>query len=333
MLNGGPTPWLLRYIANYPMARVTNACALIVTPYDDRRQFELSHMGSVLTWGLKRQGVRWILHNPARGWFNPDGVDAVLSWPYGFKKWPGFLKNCVEFEWRAREMGLPVINGLAGCDFRHSWCSRLWTQAGIPCAGYQPFREWEDIQLRYPLILRSDAVHRGLNMFFVRGPREARRVLSFDIAPPLDVASEFIDTRSPDGYFRKWRSHVIGNQVIPRQVQLSKSWKVNLDAAQLCAEALDEDRRFISEGEPHAGLVALAARALRSDIIALDYSKRSDGSYIFWEGNRNFDLSVGGQMWQQFRRTTGRTNEECVESVRVISDAMAQLIIARAHQC
>jgi len=79
-------------------------------------------------------------------------------------------------------------------------------------------------------------------------------------------------------------------------------------------------------------LVALAAKALRSDIIALDYSKKTDGSYIFWEGNRNFDLSVGGQMWSQFRRSTGRSREECVESVRVIGDAIGELILERAGQ-
>jgi hypothetical protein len=326
------TPRLLRLIANYPRATATNARAIVVTPYDDQQRFQRSHMGSVLTWGLKRKGIDWILHNPANGKPEADGFDAVLCWPYGFRESPGFLRNCIQFERSARQMDLPVINSLAGCDFRHTWCLRLWAQAGIPCANYQRLRPGKDIQLKYPLILRTDALHRGLNMFFVRDPEEARRVLQLDITPPLDLALEFIDTQAPDGFFRKWRSHVIGNKVIPRQAQLSKTWKVNLDAARLCGEALEEDRRFISAGEPHAGLVALAARALRSDIIALDYSKTSDGSYIFWEGNRNFDLSVGGQMWWQFRRTTGRPDEECVESVRLIGDAIGELIVARARR-
>ena len=111
--------------------------------------------------------------------------------------------------------------------------------------------------------------------------------------------------------------------MIPRQVQLSKTWKVNLDEAEPSEQAVEENRQLISQGEPHAGLVALSAKALGYDIIALDYSKKPDGSYVFWEVIRNFDLSVGGRMWSQYRRTTERTHEDCVESVRVIGNAIA----------
>jgi hypothetical protein len=322
-------PQLVRRIARYPRAMVTRVRVAIITAYDDQERFQRSHMGSVLTWGLKRKGVDWVLHNPVNE-LDARQFDAVLCWPYGFREAPGFLRNCLELERRTADNGPPVINGLAGCDFRHTWCLRLWKSAGIPCARYERLGKPEYLQLKYPQILRSDALHRGLNMFFASDSEEAKRILQLGVSPPLDLGLEFVDTRGADGYYRKWRSHVIGNRVIPRQAQLTTSWKVNLDAALASEQALEEDRQFISEGEPHAGLVALAAKALRSDIIALDYSKKPDGSYIFWEGNRNFDLSVGGRMWSQFRRTTGRSREECVQSVRVIGDAMAELIIERA---
>jgi hypothetical protein len=324
-------PELLRLIAKYPKATVANARVIILTPYADQQQFERSHMGSVLTWGMKRKGVDWVLVNPAQWKFDPDGFDAVLCWPYGFRDVPGFVRKCVAIERRARDRGLAVVNSLAKCDFCHTWCLRLWNKAGIQCAKHQRLREWHAIRLKYPLILRTDHLHRGLNMFLVNDSEEARQVSQLEINPPLDLALEFVDTRSSDGYFRKWRSHVIGNKVIPRQVQLSKSWKVNLDEAEPCEQAVEENRQLISQGEPHAGLVALSARALGADIIALDYSKKPDGSYVFWEGNRNFDLSVGGQMWLQYRRTTGRSHEDCVESVRVIGDAIAALVMERAH--
>ena len=101
--------------------------------------------------------------------------------------------------------------------------------------------------------------------------------------------------------------------MIPRQVQLSRSWKVNLDAAELCPQSAAENQAFIAGGEQDAALVAFAARALNAEIIALDYSKKPDGSYIFWEGNRNFDLSIEGEMWRQYQYTTGLSEEECVK--------------------
>jgi hypothetical protein len=322
-------PPLLKFIANYPRGAASAAHAVIVTPYGEDR-FQRSHMGSVLTWGLKRKGVDWVLHDPANKQFNLDGFDVVLSWGYGFREAPRFLQNCLRFERRARDNGIPVINSLDGCDFRHTWCLRLWTAAGIQCARYQYLAPDRALHLRYPVILRTDALHRGRNMFLVREVEEARRIIQLGSKPPLDLALEFIDTKGPDGFYRKWRSYVIGDRVIPRQLQLTSGWKVNLDAAEASEQALEEDRQFISGGESRADLVALAARILKSDLIALDYSMMPDGSYIFWEGNRNFDVSVGGYMWSQFRRSTGRSNEECVESLRVLGDAVAELVLERA---
>lgn len=327
---GGRTPRLMRFIARYPRASATTARVVIVTAYDSQERFQQSHMGSVLIWGLKRKGLDWVLHNPVKQHLDTRSFDAALFWPYGFRETPGFLSSCARFERRLRDSGIPVINSLTGCDLRHTWCLRLWTRSGLPCARYQRLSPDEDLRLEYPVILRTDGIHRGMNMFYAEDREEARRILQRNIAPPLDLGLEFINTKGPDGYYRKWRSHVIGDRVIPRQVQLTKNWKVNLHAAVDSEQALEEDRKFVLEGEPHAGLVALAARVLNSDIIALDYSKREDGSYVFWEGNRNFDLSVGGEMWAQFLRSTGRSDAECVESVRAIGDSIAELILERA---
>lgn len=331
LTQGGETNWLWQRIANRPRPRVADAYIMIVNPFEDPQQFARSHMGRVLIWGLTRRRIEWVLRNPARRRLLPERFDAVLCWPYGYRESPGFLEYCVELEERARETGVPVVNSLAGCNLRHSWCLGLWREAGVECADYQLISRWKDIHLDYPLILRTDTLHLGLNMQLATDRKEAKRILRRKITPPLDMAIEFVDTIGDDSYYRKWRSHVIGNTVIPRQVQLSRTWKVNLDAAEYCSKSLAENQTFIAEGEPEAELVAFAARALSADVIALDYSKKRDGSYIFWEGNRNFDLSIGGEMWRQYQSTTGLTDDECVEGVRAIGDAIADLIIDRAQ--
>ncbi len=98
-------------------------------------------------------------------------------------------------------------------------------------------------------------------MFLVNDAEEMQRVAQLEIRP-----SRFwhwiCRHEKFRRLFRKWRSHVIGNKVIPRQVQLSKTWKVNLDEAEPSEQAVEENRQLISQGEPHAGLVALSAKAL-----------------------------------------------------------------------
>jgi hypothetical protein len=318
-----------RQVGRYTRS-VATARLIILTTYD-QDHFNQSPIARVLAWGLKRKRVHWVLHNPANWKVDADRFDAALCWPYGFRKRPAFVRHCAEFERRSNRIGLPVVNSLADCDFRHTWCLRRWRAAAIPCAPYQRISSWNDIWIEYPVILRADGVHKGVNMFLASDETEAMRICQQEPTPPLDLALKFIDTKNRDGYYRKWRSHVVGNRVIPRQLQLSKTWKVNLDGSASCAQAVEEDRNFIQGGEPHGGLVALAAKVLGADIVALDYSKKPDGSYIFWDGNRNFDLSVGGQMWDQFRRATGRSDEDCLESLKIISDAIADLVIERAQ--
>jgi hypothetical protein len=109
---------------------------------------------------------------------------------------------------------------------------------------------------------------------------------------------------------------------VPRQLQISAHWIVNLDGAKPIQQAVDEDRAFYRSGETNPEIVMRAAAALGSEIVALDYSRRGD-DYVFWEGNRNFDMSLGGQMWRQFCDATGRSDAEAVQSVFRLANAIA----------
>jgi hypothetical protein len=306
---------------------------LVLSPRQTRVDFERTGASLVLAWGLDARGINWETYNPADPIPNLREYDAVLAWPYGLK-YKGFLANCKAFERVCIEYGVPVVNSLQHFNIRHSYGLYCWKQEGIPCADYQHISCFKDIKLDYPLILRTDGVHRGRNVYLVSNPKEARNVLENGYSdpsyPPVDLAIQYIDTQSPDGYYRKWRSHVVGDKVIPRQLTLSREWVVHLDSAVFDQQAAEEDRRFVEEGEPRADLVIRAARALDADIVALDYSRLRDGSYIFWEGNRNYDLSVGGGMWEQFSRSTNRTDEQLMNSLLVIGEAIADLLLNAA---
>lgn len=308
---------------------------LVLTPYEEVEEFKQSGPSLVMTWGMDSRRIEWVLHNPARKRADLSEFDAVLSWPYGLRE-KGFFRNSKEFEQVCMDAGIPVVNSFRAYNTRHSRALYLWRKNNIPCASYQHIKSFEDITFDYPLILRTDGVHRGRNMYLCFNPSEARAVIERSHAetefPPVDLAIQFIETVSPDGYYRKWRSHVIGDRIVPRQMSLSRNWMIHLDASSWSALAIEEDRKFIAEGESQAELVIRAAKVLGSDIIALDYSKLRDGSYIFWEGNRNYDLSVGGEMWKQFQNSTGRTDSQCMESLMRIGEAIADLVIERASE-
>jgi hypothetical protein len=303
---------------------------LVLTPYPHPAQFQMISSSRMLTWGFKAHGIDYILHHPGVERSDLEDFDAVFCWAYGFKQRPAALASCLEFEAAARAEGIPVINSLASFSIAHSSCLRAWHAAGIPCAPYEHVSCAADITLPYPVILRTDGVHRGQHMHLARNRAEADEIFARAARNPLlprpNLAIQFIDTRDADGYFRKWRSHVIGARVVPRQAQLSTSWIVNLDGARPLPKAVEEDRKFYRSGDPNPDMLVRAAAALGSEIVALDYSKRGD-DYIFWEGNRNFDLSVGGPMWRQFRTATGRSDAETVESVFRLADNIAEHVL------
>lgn len=324
----GPSPLhpalaaaVTRFRARSPSARV-----LVLTPYPNPAYFEMISSCRMLTWGLKGNGIDYTLHHPGIPRTDLSSFDAVLSWAYGFKQRPAALASCLEFESMARQAGVPVVNSLASFSITHSSCLRAWHLAGIPCAPYQHVASTSDIALPFPVILRTDGVHRGQHMHLARDPDEAEAVFEHadnnPSIPKPNLAIQFIDTSGPDGYYRKWRSHVIGSRIVPRQLQLSTNWIVNLDGAQPMQQAVEEDRQFYRDGETSPDIVVRAAAALGSEIVALDYSKHGD-SYIFWEGNRNFDLSVGGRMWRQFCGATGRSDGEAVQSIFRLANAIA----------
>ena len=303
---------------------------LVLTPYAYPSLFSRISSNQMLTWGLRANRIHYTLHNPVLPRNDLQTFDAVLCWAYGFKRFPLALQACHAFEDRARELGIPVVNSLKAFSIAHSSCLRAWTAAGIRCAKYQHIVSADDIQLQYPLILRTDGVHRGRHMHLVRDREEAEAVfhqaaLHPEIPKP-NLALEFVDTRGVDGYFRKRRSHVVGNTVVPRQAQISTNWIVNLDGAVPLDVAIAEDQNFVKNGEPEPEFLLRAARTMGSEIVALDYTKHGD-EYIFWEGNRNFDLSVGGKMWKQFCRSTGRSDQEAAQSIMRLANAIGHHVL------
>ncbi len=320
-----------------------SANLLVLTPYESAAELAADRVaGRWLLHALAARGIGWQLHQPWQPLPPLAGFDAVLCWSYRWAR-NNYLYWARRAEERCAGEGLPVVNGTRHADATHSWFLTAWRQAGVACAACRRFARFGDFGLGYPLILRRDGVHQGQDVHLAGSPREARRLIEErlrDLAelPPrerpkgrLDLAVEFVDTRDPQGRYRKWRSYVIGGRVLPRMLNVSRHWLVNFGNLIEDEAAVAEDREFVRGGEPQAEQVRRAAALTGADIVALDYGRRADGSVVFWEANRHF-LMLGDQGYEQPDRmagATGRSAEERRAEDERVGLAMADLVRER----
>ena len=314
---------------------------LIVTRYDDPESLCHRVAGRQLLRGLESRSIRWQLHQP---WLpDPDlrAFDAALFWTYRFHR-KNYIFWANQLAARLRKLGIPVINSPEKTDAPHSFFLETWREHGVPCPRCQSFRSFEHSEIGYPLILRCDGIHMGQDVHLIDTADQARALIEERRAAVLserprnnfreyNLAIEFVDTSDSQGIFRKWRSVVIGDTIIPRHLLLSRHWLVNFGNLVSGPEAEAEDRRFMAEGEAQPDLVRQAARLTGADIVALDYGKFPDGRYVFWEANRHFLLlgDTGYEEPEKFQAATGRNTEEREAQDETIGLAMADLVLSR----
>ena len=316
---------------------------LVVTAYESAAELQDHRVaGRSTLQGLDARGIEWTLHQP---WLPcPDlrSFDAVLFWSYRHQR-NNYIYWAARIERQCDELGIPAINRLGLCNAPHSRFLEIWRQHGIPCAACRRFARFGDFGLDYPLLIRRDGVHMGQDIHLVRTPEEAealieRRIRDLEELPRpvrpkgrFDLAVEFVDTADAEGIYRKWRSYVIGDTVIPRLMSLSHGWLVNFGHLIEDERAREEDRAFVQGGDPNPGLLRQAARLTGADVVALDYGKRRDGSYVFWEANRHF-LMLGDKGYEQPDRmhaATGRSPEEREAEDARVGLAVADLVLQR----
>ena len=331
---------------------------LLITAGTDLQREDPETTASLgLLWGLERRGIRWTQLLPGHNKPDLDGYDAVLSWwgkpskrrylfehshvghIYRRTPAPDRVPFEREIEERCARMGIPVVNALSRrLGMRHSTCLRAWSRGGVPCARFQTFGSLAEVTLGYPLILRVDGGSHALSdAFRVESGEEARAAVESRERKgglPLSLAIQYCETRYSDGLYRKRRSYVIGGRVLPRQQMVSEGWQVKLKTSLTGEPAVSETRRFREQGEERPDLVAEAGRLLGTDVVALDYTRREDGSYLFWEGNTVFGMAGLGddEKSRLYRESTGLTRDECVEEHAALGTAIADLILQRVER-
>ena len=207
-----------------------------------------------------------------------------------FRGLPGKVVNRPEAVLRStRDQVARRLDGIAG----------LHVPRAVRFSAAKPevaMRAIERAGLQYPIILREAGTHTG------------KIVGCFDTADALKaaldgkgdrIATEFVDFRSEDGLYRKYRLFFFGQRTVLRHMLTSDGWNVHAkDRRRFMLarpELIDEERRLFEDPEnPFPPAVAAVFEAVRErmelDFFGMDFGFGRDGRIVLFEANATMNF-------------------------------------------
>ena len=146
-----------------------------------------------------------------------------------------------------------------------------------------------DPGLGWPVLVRSLGFHTGEH--FVRVENSAQLASAVAGLPGDELlAIEYLDTRSDDGIFRKYRVLTIDGGLYPLHLATSREWKVHYFTADRGREFDAQERAFLENPESAIGTGAFAslhrvATALACDYGGIDFALDRDNRVVVFEAN------------------------------------------------
>jgi tetratricopeptide (TPR) repeat protein len=147
-----------------------------------------------------------------------------------------------------------------------------------------------DSGIALPVLARPAATHGGEGLTRCDELNALHARLRESAGPQYLTA--YRDTRSADGYYRKYRMIFVDREPFPYHLAVSPHWMVHYFSAEMESHAwkLDEERRFLEDPATALGeraLQALAAigRRLELDYAGIDFTLLPDGQVFVFEAN------------------------------------------------
>jgi tetratricopeptide (TPR) repeat protein len=182
-----------------------------------------------------------------------------------------------------------------------------------------------DAGIATPVLARPAATHGGEGLVLCESLAAlASRLQEHDGTQYLTA---FRDTRSTDGYYRKYRMIFVDREPLPYHLAISSQWMVHYFSADMERHPwkLDEERGFLQD--PTAALGERAMRAIRAigqrldlDYGGIDFTLLPDGRVFVFEANAT--------MLAHFERNTG-TLAHKNPFVQLIVEAFERLMTRR----
>jgi hypothetical protein len=144
--------------------------------------------------------------------------------------------------------------------------------------------------LAYPLLVRPVDTHGGRGLERLDQPGELPAYLARTLADAYDC-STFVDYRSADGWFRKYRIMFVDGVAYPYHLAIDDRWMIHYYRTGTTATPWmhDEEARFLAAPESviagwHDAVPAVAA-ACGLDYVGIDCAQLPDGTLLVFEAD------------------------------------------------
>jgi hypothetical protein len=182
--------------------------------------------------------------------------------------------------------------------------------------------------IAFPLLVRALGFHNGRYFETIETPGDLAAAAAAMPADDLLVQS-FLDTRSSDGQFRKFRVMSIGGRLYPVHLAISGRWKVHYISSAMSANDAyrAEEASFLSDMHGYLGARAIAAleaiaAATDLDYGGIDFGITPNGDVGVFEANGAMAIFLpdADPRWD-YRRTAMQT----------ALDAATTMLVSRAR--
>jgi glutathione synthase/RimK-type ligase-like ATP-grasp enzyme len=181
------------------------------------------------------------------------------------------------------QLGMPVVNPpqkILPTD-RESIAQLLSGIAGclVPVTSHFPPAmllsgdfDLKDSPFSYPVLLRPAGTHGGEDFEKVNDKDELQ-AQARKHPDALHYLSNYIDYRSADGYFRKYRFMFVGGEVYPYHLAIDSKWKIHHATTDMLNQQWMQDEEAAYLEDPHAVFGEAQYRVLHAirDAVGLDY--------------------------------------------------------------
>jgi hypothetical protein len=149
--------------------------------------------------------------------------------------------------------------------------------------------------LRYPVFLRGERTHDGALSPLLHDQREVEAWIGrlVVVGRQLDelLVIEFCDTADANGLYRKYAAFIIGDQILPRSLDLGRDWMLKRHGTDYTQATLAEEFEYIRTN-PHEQQLREIFAIAGVDYGRIDYSLRN-GRIRTWEINLHPTLGRG----------------------------------------
>ena len=203
--------------------------------------------------------------------------------------WPNPVLNLPQrIAWLNRERLCDLLKSVAGLDIPIT--SRI-SRNGLSAIGLQLAPLSDSLQdAQFPLIVRPVDSHAGRGLAKIDEPADIAEYLRRNPEEDFFI-SRYVDYRSQDGLFRKYRIAFVDGRPYACHMAISDQWKIwylNADMA-ASAEKRAEEERFMTTFngafvERHNAALNETAKRVGLEYFAIDCAETMSGKLLIFEG-------------------------------------------------